>query len=184
MKKQTGFTLTELMITVAVGAILSAVAVPSFSNLIKQSNIDTMSHQIYSEWLLWRSEALKQHKNLYVCASSDNQTCSHPTSNQATSWSDGYIAFVRSSTAQADTWPDISNGDEIISINNEIRHGFIFKNNQSGLVKINHNGTTNNYEFTLCASDSDESIGKTIKLSASGRPSIIHAVTGQCEARA
>ena len=44
--KKKGFTIVELVIVIAVIAILSAVLIPTFSNLIKKANISTNQQAI------------------------------------------------------------------------------------------------------------------------------------------
>ena len=44
--KQTGFSLLELMATVAVGGILLAIGLPSFVNLIKSNRLTTQTNSV------------------------------------------------------------------------------------------------------------------------------------------
>ena len=61
--KKKGFTIVELVIVIAVIAILSAVLIPTFSNLIKKANLSAdqqairnMKNEIIQEFQLWLSK--------------------------------------------------------------------------------------------------------------------------------
>jgi len=55
-----GFTIVELMIVVAIVAILAAVGLPSMRDLLKTNRMKTVSLDIYSSLTLARSEAIKR----------------------------------------------------------------------------------------------------------------------------
>lgn len=57
---QSGFTIIELMITIAVIAVLAAIATPSFTDLIERNRITGAAEAIKSELQFARSEAVKQ----------------------------------------------------------------------------------------------------------------------------
>lgn len=55
-----GFTIVELMIVVAVVAVLAAIGLPSMRDLLKTNRMKTLSLDIYSSLTLARSEAIKR----------------------------------------------------------------------------------------------------------------------------
>ncbi len=59
MKKQTGFTLVELMIALALAAIILTFAVPGFQNTIRNTRAPTQANTFVSALNLARSEAIK-----------------------------------------------------------------------------------------------------------------------------
>lgn len=64
--RQHGFTLLELIATMAVLAIVLAFGVPSMSNAIEKRNTIAAAEQIYSELQLARSEAIARSEPLFM----------------------------------------------------------------------------------------------------------------------
>jgi prepilin-type N-terminal cleavage/methylation domain-containing protein len=67
-----GFTLIELMVTLAVMAILMVVAVPSFMEFRQRRALQGASAQLVSAWDQARFEALRRDANLYVTLRNDS----------------------------------------------------------------------------------------------------------------
>ena len=66
MNKDKGFTLIELMITVAIMSIMLTVGLPSFQSIITDSRLTSTANAMLSAYQLARFEAIKQHKDVYV----------------------------------------------------------------------------------------------------------------------
>ena len=58
--QQFGFTIIELMITIAVIAILAAIAMPSFADFLERNRIKGAAESTKAEFQYARSEAIKQ----------------------------------------------------------------------------------------------------------------------------
>ena len=65
-----GFTLVELMITIAVAAILLAVAVPSFRTITLSSRLSTASNDVVAAFNTARLEAIKLNAHTQLCSDS------------------------------------------------------------------------------------------------------------------
>lgn len=74
MKNSAGFTLIELMITVAIMSILLTVGLPSFQSIIIDSRLTATANAMLSAYQLARSEGLKQHKDVYVLTTDSWET--------------------------------------------------------------------------------------------------------------
>jgi type IV fimbrial biogenesis protein FimT len=100
---QRGFTLIELMVTIALVAILATLAAPSFQQTIASSRLTTATNDLYTSLVQARSEAIKQGERVTVCKSDTTTSCS---SDVTTTWSVGWITFVdgtRTTAASVDT---------------------------------------------------------------------------------
>ncbi|WP_225591893.1 GspH/FimT family pseudopilin [Stenotrophomonas sp. STM01] len=70
-----GFSLVELIVTVAIAAILAAIAVPSFRSVINANRLTSQSNDLVASLQLARSEAIKRNAQVSVCGSADGATC-------------------------------------------------------------------------------------------------------------
>lgn len=85
MMRTAGFTLTEMMIAVAIMAILLAAGMPSFQTFIQNAQIRTTAESMQSGLHLARSEALRRnaHVTLWLV---NGLTATCARSNTGTSW--------------------------------------------------------------------------------------------------
>ncbi len=83
-----GFSLVELMITVAIAAILLALAFPSFTNLIRSNRVTSATNELVATIMLARTEAIRSPGGAAVCTSSDGASC-----DAAGNWNTGWIVF-------------------------------------------------------------------------------------------
>jgi len=77
MHRESGFTLLEVLITVAVLAVLTALAVPSFTNLIERNKARSVANDLLASILLARSEAIKRERNTALTRAGNGQDWTH-----------------------------------------------------------------------------------------------------------
>lgn len=92
--KQPGFTLIELIITLAIAAILMTVAIPNFQMFVLNSRMSTQANDFMTTIGLARSEAIKRATRVTVCKSANSTSCT-----TAGSWAQGWIVFTDGGTA-------------------------------------------------------------------------------------
>lgn len=61
-----GFTLIELMITVAVLALILAISVPSFSGVLERRQLQGAGEKLFADFMLAKTEAIKRNSNVTV----------------------------------------------------------------------------------------------------------------------
>lgn len=59
-----GFTIVEMMVTVAILAILVSIALPSFRNFIEDQRVKSVASELHASIILARSEALKRNVSI------------------------------------------------------------------------------------------------------------------------
>lgn len=105
LAKPLGFTLVELMVTVAVVAILAAIGVPQLRSFLVKQQVNADINAIATSIRLVRSEALKRNGRVSMCALSstaftkaEDATCAAATE---TDWSRGWMIFIDYPSASA-----------------------------------------------------------------------------------
>lgn len=84
-----GFTLVELVVTLAVAAIIMAAAVPSFRSMIQNNRVATQTNEFVTALNLSRSEAVKRGVPVTICRSSSQTACT-----AGPNWEVGWIVFT------------------------------------------------------------------------------------------
>lgn len=89
MNRKRGFTLIELIVTLALAAILLTIGVPAFQEMIRNNRAAVHANEFMSALNVARSEAIKRGQRVVLCKSSDGASCA--TTNL---WDQGWIVFV------------------------------------------------------------------------------------------
>jgi type IV fimbrial biogenesis protein FimT len=89
MKKQRGFTLLELLMTLVIASLVMTLAVPSMRDLLQNNRITGQVNEMVTAFNLARMESIRRGAPVSVCASADQAGCSN-----ATDWATGWIVFT------------------------------------------------------------------------------------------
>jgi type IV fimbrial biogenesis protein FimT len=160
--RSAGVTLLEMMMTVAIVAVLGGIAAPSFTGMIRDNErtaaVNSFVHALY----LARSEAIKRGRIVSVCKSSDGSTC-----NRAGAWSDGWMVFVND---DADDQPQRDDGEDILMVYAGWPNGSITSNRLAYSFRA-YNQSVVNGTLLFCDSRGGDH-ARAIIISQTGRPRV------------
>jgi type IV fimbrial biogenesis protein FimT len=146
-----GFTLIEVLITVAIVGILLLVAAPGFSNLISNNRMISEVYALRATLSHARSEALARRAPVVVCPTSDGLACA-----DSQNWSLGYMTFV--DTDDDNVASSVDPNEEIIQW--EVRQNPVDVrfDNSNKRVRFGGQGAALNFEgtFTFCDNRGEE----------------------------
>ena len=172
-KSQLGLTLVELMITLTIATILMTMAVPSFSEFVKNNRIVTQSNDYVTSLSLARSEAIRRGTRVTVCKSSSGTGC--VTSG---TWKDGWIVFVDANNDGA-----VDAATDIVRVHGAMTPGMTFNGNTALANFISYVASGATQQLTggvaatqagvlvLCDSRGFVAQARAIQIAATGRVS-------------
>lgn len=148
-----GFTLIELVVTVAILAILASLAAPSFREILTAQRVRSTAYGIVSDLTLARSEALKRGADVTL------------TPAISTNWASGWNVKVVSTT-------------EVLSAQGGVGTGVVFTTSPAS-VTFDRNGRINSATIVRFQLSDASARKRCISLDPSGRPK---SVSTECPA--
>lgn len=163
MKTHSGFTIIELMIVVALAAVLLTIGIPGFQEMVQDNRRASASVEMVAAIQSARSEAVKQNQPVTLCPTSDNTNCSG-----GNAWEIGWMTFIDDDD---DGIRDA--GEELLRTGSSIPAIAVSSTFESLTYASNGRMTTNDgnseAEFILCDSRG-ASEGRFLLILRSGRP--------------
>lgn len=84
-----GYSIIEVLVVVAIAAVLVGIAIPAFNLFIGNTRTTTIANEFVSALNLARSEAMKRGINVTVCRSTNGEACA-----ASGDWGQGWMVFV------------------------------------------------------------------------------------------
>ncbi|WP_349927513.1 GspH/FimT family pseudopilin [Acinetobacter sp. A1-4-2] len=102
-EQKNGFTLVELIVTLAIFAILATIALPYFQDMKAKQEVNATTNKLISTIHLAKSQATLYHTNVVLCPSQNKVNC------QTSQWTAGLLVFLDSNKNR-----QIDTGEKII----------------------------------------------------------------------
>jgi len=178
--REIGFTLVEMLMALAVLAILAMQAIPSMAAWVSKVRLSSAADQFFQSLALARNEAIKRNTRTVVCKSAAGSVC-----DLTGSWQWGWIVFVDvNGNAQVD------DGDQILfrqaALGGNIR--FDGNTNVAKYVSYSPNGTSKMVggavqmgTFTICMASGTPTDARKLMLSKPGQVRVEKTVVESCQ---
>ena len=154
-----GFTLIELMVAIAVAAIVLTLGVPSFERVIERNQLTANINELVSALNYARSEAVRRNQRISICNSSDGTTCS------GNDFEDGWIIFADLDEDGVRDNP----ADIILRIRSALPINISLGNNMGGNLSFRPSGRVNKAgRFVMCKNN-DLTKARAIFMVVNGR---------------
>lgn len=163
-----GYTLMELMVTIAIAGIIMAIAAPSYRLYVQNQRAVNLANDFVSALQMARSEAVKRGVPVSVCPASDDALNDCAGSND---WTNGWLVFedsdgngeVADDADRIKVHEALNNGDQITGVNTVVTYA------ATGFLNAGQG------DYTTTADGCEGDHARLISLSGAGRVSISRA---------
>ena len=169
-----GISIVELVVSLAIVAILATTGVPAFSSFIQSNRLNESSFDMLATINLARTEAVKRRTRVLLCRSADPTLPTPSCGGSANTWTTGWLVFASgdsNSTYEAGT--DTLLGIGLVDSSNVT---VITNGTSNNNLEYNSDGTTNEgggtARFALCDKRGGAQ-GRQINIPAHGRPKFV-----------
>jgi len=172
---QSGFSLVELIFTVAIGLIFITMAVPSYTDFSKNNRVTTITNNLVTDINVARAEAIARGVRVIMCRSADPRAATPSCGGTTNSWTSGWLVFASGdSNSSYDSATDtlirvgMINAKDVTIVSN---------NTFDADLQYNPDGTTNeggNVGLFVVCDDRGYTKGNKIRVISTGRPRLLN----------
>lgn len=172
----------ELMVTVAVLAILSMMAAPAVLNMLQANAISNNVNAFVGALQLARSEAIKNASNVVVCKAATGGAGNSSCASGSADWNMGWLVFLDRDRNGAMNWA-VDSSDRIIKIQEPINNIGPIVQNTNAPVVFNSMGLVSAgvSKFTFNALDQKSDMQKLVCISRAGRVRVVANSNDLCD---
>jgi len=177
--KQSGVTLMELMVVLAISAILLTIGIPAFASLAQSSRLSSATNELIASLQVARSEAIKRNARTVICTSPDGLACS-----ATGGWHQGWLIFH-----DANNNATLDPGETVIHARQALPDSIRLTGNSTVSKYISYapSGGTKSVTgafqagtLTVCNVASASGAARRVVISSTGRPRVARVTLASC----
>lgn len=172
MRKEKGFTLVEVIVTMAISVLMLSMAVPSMSTFLSNSRQSAAINDFVASVRMARSTAIEANTDVTICPSASGRNC------ESVGWHEGWIVFKDLDNNQA-----VDDNDTIVRIYDRASGVAIYPSQTDPFLRYRPNGRIVHQQisgsagdFTVCDSRGAD-YARVMILDLSGRPLLTKTLT-------
>lgn len=158
-----GFTLVELLIVLAVFAIMVSLAAPPFMNIIASNRVSMAANELVGAINLGKAEATRDGLPVVMCQSNDGTQCH----NDRSAWANGWILFQDDNGNNT-----LEAGERIIRVSDVIHPSLAFRlneHNNTGYLRFSSTGRLNRVGTFCFENSADAANSRRVVFTQAGR---------------
>ncbi len=149
-KINSGFTLIELMLTLAIAALVLSFGIPAFTDTIRNNRLSIQSNELVAAINMTRGEAVKRGANITLCASNNQTGCT------ATAWQNGWIIM--------------DNNNQVLRIHGALKGSTTITSAVTSLTYTSRGFLNGGLAVSMKLCITSGKPGRQINITATGRP--------------
>lgn len=157
-----GLTLYELLMTLALVAVVITVGLPSFGSIVASSRIRAETNALFEAVHLARKDSIVRRRAVTICPSLDGLSC-----DPHNEWSTGWIRYVNSNRDD----PPVRDANEPILRYHVVEPGILIASNRRGFTLRSTELRATNGTLIVCDAR-DRAEARAVIVSYSGRPRV------------
>lgn len=159
MRRRSGVTLIELMVVIAIVAILAGMAAPSLDSALMAGKLRSYANELVAGSFLARGEAIKRNTVVTMCVSTDGTTCT------TGGWEQGWIVLA---------------GTDVLMRHQATSTGYRMTGTVSSVTFQPTGFGAQAATITACRASPLGDQERVVRISTTGRAAVTKTTTGTC----